>query len=254
MPAGSELREAIAIPEDLLPGTVASFEKRLGAVLEAHPEAVVFDCSLLNRVTSDHISMLWRARQTCEMAGTHIRLESLHEGLVRVLRALDLEEFFVLEVRERAGHLTSTTGVGDQPDQSFTHEFAASILGFNSAVARFNVFVQSLHIADTLISELQTLFYEIGFNIIKHAQLDPRDRITVSGEAKHDRVVLRFIDPGCPFDPTKYATVQDFPLAASQRKTGGLGIMMVQRLCDHMSYSRTADGRNVVVIEKGIAR
>jgi serine/threonine-protein kinase RsbW len=254
MPAGSELRDAIAIPEDLFPGTVASFEKRIGAALVGHPEAVVLDCSQLNRVTSEHISMLWRARQNCELAGTSVRLESLHEGLVRVLRALDLEEFFVLGVREQAGNPTATTGAGEQSDQSFTHEFAASILGFNSAVARFNVFVQSLHIADTLVSELQTLFYEIGFNIIKHARLEPRDRITVTGEANRDRVQLRFVDPGIPFDTTQYATVQDFPSAASQRRTGGLGIMMVQRLSNHLSYSRTSDGRNVLVIEKRIVR
>ncbi|MEW5702539.1 MAG: ATP-binding protein [Candidatus Zixiibacteriota bacterium] len=253
MPVSSEVSERLVAPADLTADAMAAFDHRLFKVLAEHPDVVILECAGLDRVTSDHISLLWRARRSCELAGIPMRLESPRPGLVRVLQVLDLGDFFDSDTGEQTA-LASTGPAAAPCDHSFSHVFTASILGFNSAVAHFNVFLQQLSVPETLMSELQTLFYEAGFNIVRHAGLDRGSRITVSCEATYDRLRLRFVDFGRPFNPTEYPTVPDVVSAASQRRTGGLGILMLRRLSDHLSYTRTGDGRNVLEIEKRISR
>ena len=56
-----------------------------------------------------------------------------------------------------------------------------------------------------------------------------------------------FKDSGVPFDPMQ-AEKPDVTLPLSQRKPGGLGIHIVQKLMDSVSY-RYENGQNVLTIE-----
>lgn len=62
------------------------------------------------------------------------------------------------------------------------------------------------------------------------------------------RVVIRFMDDGRPYDPTTQPE-PDVTLPAEEREIGGLGIFMVKKSMDRMSYEY-ANGRNILTIEK----
>ncbi len=62
------------------------------------------------------------------------------------------------------------------------------------------------------------------------------------------RAVIRFMDDGRPYDPTTQLE-PDVSLPAEEREIGGLGIFMVKKTMDRVSYEY-ANGRNVVTIEK----
>ena len=62
------------------------------------------------------------------------------------------------------------------------------------------------------------------------------------------RAVVRFMDDGRPYDPTTQPE-PDVSLPAEEREIGGLGIFMVKKTMDRVSYEY-ANGRNVVTIEK----
>ena len=62
---------------------------------------------------------------------------------------------------------------------------------------------------------------------------------------------LTIVDSGVPFDPTAMADA-DTSLSAEERSIGGLGIHLVRRLMDSVSYERTADGKNVLTMRKGV--
>ena len=72
--------------------------------------------------------------------------------------------------------------------------------------------------------------------------------VTVEAELLADRVRVTLTDDGGPFDPLGVG-VPDTALPAAERRIGGLGIHLVRRIMDEVSYHRRGD-RNVVVLTK----
>ncbi len=69
-----------------------------------------------------------------------------------------------------------------------------------------------------------------------------------NAEAKAIRI--RLTDSGIPYDPLARED-PDITLPAEERPIGGLGIYMVKKSMDHVSYEYR-DGKNVFTMEKGI--
>lgn len=63
-------------------------------------------------------------------------------------------------------------------------------------------------------------------------------------------VVITFIDNGVPYDPLKKDD-PDITLSAEEREIGGLGIYMVKKTMDDISYEYK-DGQNILRIRKSI--
>ena len=72
--------------------------------------------------------------------------------------------------------------------------------------------------------------------------------VSVGCEAADGLAVLRFADNGRPYDPTEKAD-PDITLSADERGIGGLGIYMVKKTMDEISYEY-ADGFNILTIKK----
>ena len=72
--------------------------------------------------------------------------------------------------------------------------------------------------------------------------------VRIEEEAEPRAAVLTFLDGGIPFDPLTMKT-PDTSLKARERQIGGLGIFMVRRLTDEISYEY-ADGKNILRIKK----
>lgn len=63
-------------------------------------------------------------------------------------------------------------------------------------------------------------------------------------------VVITFIDNGVPYDPLAKSD-PDITLSAEEREIGGLGIYMVKKSMDDISYEYK-DGKNILKIKKNI--
>lgn len=91
---------------------------------------------------------------------------------------------------------------------------------------------------------------EVFVNIAHYAYPDKvgtaEVRVDVSPDEKS--VVICFLDNGIPFDPLN-KTEPDVSLPVEQREIGGLGIFMVKKLSDELSYEY-ADGWNVLTMKK----
>ena len=61
-------------------------------------------------------------------------------------------------------------------------------------------------------------------------------------------VIITFIDGGVPYDPLQ-AAEPDTTLSAEERALGGLGIFMVRKSMDEITY-RYENGRNILSIRK----
>lgn len=93
---------------------------------------------------------------------------------------------------------------------------------------------------------------ELFSNIVHYAYHPGTGPATVRVEVVEDplSVVITFIDQGVPYDPLAQAD-PDVTLSAEERKIGGLGIYIVKKNMNEITYEYK-DGRNILRIRKEI--
>lgn len=93
---------------------------------------------------------------------------------------------------------------------------------------------------------------ELFGNIAHYAYNPETGPATVRVEVTEDpiAVVITFIDHGVPYDPLKKDD-PDITLSAEERAIGGLGIFMVKKTMDEISYEYK-DGKNILRIKKNM--
>ena len=93
---------------------------------------------------------------------------------------------------------------------------------------------------------------EIFVNIANYAYSPEIGTATVRVEVMGDppAVDITFIDNGIPYDPLAKSD-PDVTLSAEERQIGGLGIFMVKKSMDDVSY-QYQDGHNILTIKKGL--
>ena len=93
---------------------------------------------------------------------------------------------------------------------------------------------------------------ELFGNIAHYAYNPEVGSATVRVEVTEDplAVTITFIDNGVPYDPLAKAD-PDTTLSAEERDIGGLGIYMVKKSMDDVTYEYK-DGQNILKIKKNI--
>ena len=93
---------------------------------------------------------------------------------------------------------------------------------------------------------------ELFGNIAHYAYNPEIGKATVRVEVTQDplAVVITFIDNGVPYDPLAKAD-PDTTLRAEEREIGGLGIYMVKKSMDEITYEYK-DGQNILAIKKNL--
>ena len=93
---------------------------------------------------------------------------------------------------------------------------------------------------------------ELFSNIAHYAYNPEIGQATVRVEVIEDplAVTITFIDNGVPYDPLATAD-PDTTLSAEEREIGGLGIYMVKKSMDDITYEYR-DGQNILAIKKNL--
>ena len=93
---------------------------------------------------------------------------------------------------------------------------------------------------------------ELFGNIAHYAYNPEIGQATVRVEVVEEplSVVITFIDNGVPYDPLAKAD-PDTTLSAEERDIGGLGIYMVKKSMDDVTYEYK-DGKNILKIKKNL--
>ena len=90
---------------------------------------------------------------------------------------------------------------------------------------------------------------EIFVNIAHYAYAPEDGMAEIEVELNNDpRVIITFIDNGKPFDPLSNED-PDITKTAEDRNIGGLGIFMVKKSMDNVTY-KYENGQNILRIEK----
>ena len=93
---------------------------------------------------------------------------------------------------------------------------------------------------------------EIFVNIASYAYNPEIGAATICCEVSGDPLVvtISFMDSGVPYDPLAKED-PDVTLSAEERQIGGLGIYMVKKSMDNVSYEYK-DGQNIFTIKKSL--
>ena len=109
--------------------------------------------------------------------------------------------------------------------------------------------ISSCNLKDVMLIRLAC--EEIIMNITSYAYPDDIDGYLDVDIQRTDRITIRFKDGGVPFNPLEQEK-PDTHLSWMQRHVGGLGIYLVTKKMDAVSYAYE-NSRNVLSIEKIIS-
>ena len=101
--------------------------------------------------------------------------------------------------------------------------------------------------ADDLYKKLYVVVEEIVLNIVDYSNSDYLD-VEIMRDDKS--ITLRFCDAGKPFNPLE-KEMPDFTLPLEDRKIGGLGIFLVIKYMDSVTYEHSG-GENVLTVVKNV--
>ena len=101
--------------------------------------------------------------------------------------------------------------------------------------------------ADDPCRKLYVVVEEIVLNIIDYSNSDYLD-VEIMRDEKS--ITLRFRDGGKPFNPLEREK-PDFTLPLEDREIGGLGIFMVIKYMDSVTYEHS-EGENVLTVVKNV--
>lgn len=117
-----------------------------------------------------------------------------------------------------------------------------SVLAFVSACAQ-----QASPTAKELM-QISLSVEEAFVNVANYAYPDRNGNVLIGVGATDGCITIRLADTGIPFDPLA-APEPDITCSAQSRKIGGLGIFMIKKQMDEISY-KYENGKNVLVMKK----
>ena len=124
---------------------------------------------------------------------------------------------------------------------------AKSFPSTQAGVAAASDFLDETVERKSLLPTLHIILDEICSNIVKHSGATSFE-VDLEENENPECVKMSFIDDGDEYDPLSH-TDPDTTLSAAERPIGGLGIMMVKKMSDSVTYERVGN-RNVFTVVK----
>lgn len=113
----------------------------------------------------------------------------------------------------------------------------------------FDTFAEHYGIPDPIRLKMHVVIDELLMNIISYAYPDDdRHDICIKIELSTDRLKVSMVDDGVPFNPLGIET-PDTELSLEEREIGGLGIHLIRKMMDRVSYQRRIE-KNVISVVK----
>ena len=140
--------------------------------------------------------------------------------------------------------------MSDQTMNSHTFILEAVPENFAAAQEQVRAFLAPCSCSMRTLLELDMLVEEIFINIASYAYPDKRGTaaIDLALNDKKDAITITFRDSGIPYNPLEKPS-PDLSSPASARQIGGLGIFLVQKYADQLSYVYE-DGENRLSLRK----
>lgn len=127
-----------------------------------------------------------------------------------------------------------------------------NIAELNRVVAFLDELEEVWMLPMTLMTPLNLVMEEALTNVIFYAYEEgSHNEISVDFYLSNNQLDIKITDSGKPFDPTAKAD-PDISLSVEDRPIGGLGIFLIRKIMDNVSYERVGQC-NVLSMTKMIA-
>ncbi|MEE1018788.1 MAG: ATP-binding protein [Acutalibacteraceae bacterium] len=128
----------------------------------------------------------------------------------------------------------------------------ATVENIETVTAFVNEQLEALNCPIKSQTQIDIAIDELFGNIAHYAYNPEVGPVTVRVEVTGDpiTVIITFIDHGIPYDPLKKED-PNITLSAEEREIGGLGIYIVKKSMDDITYEYK-DGQNILKIKKKI--
>jgi sigma-B regulation protein RsbU (phosphoserine phosphatase) len=113
----------------------------------------------------------------------------------------------------------------------------------------FDTFAEHYGIPDKTRLKMHVVIDELLTNVISYAYPDDENHeIGIKIELSANRLKVSMVDDGIPFNPLGLET-PDTELSLEEREIGGLGIHIVRKIMDRVSYRRRIDKNVITAVE-----
>ena len=112
---------------------------------------------------------------------------------------------------------------------------------------------ESIGMSPSLVMSLNLALEEAIANVVMYAypNEEGKHKNILNAVFENGELVFTLIDSGVPFDPTK-APEADITLSAQDRPIGGLGIFLIRKIMNEISYQRV-NNENHLIMKKRIS-
>ena len=137
---------------------------------------------------------------------------------------------------------------GEEPMSELTIE--AKTENLEKVLAFVDKHLEEKECAIKVQMQIDVAVEELFVNIAQYAYDSDTGMVTIQVEIQEEplAVMITFIDNGVPYNPLAKED-PDITLAAEERQIGGLGIYMVKKTMDDITYEYK-DGQNILRIRK----
>ncbi len=133
--------------------------------------------------------------------------------------------------------------------KTFSITMANELDGVGEVLAAFDRFAQQVALPKEATQKVKLAFDELLNNSVSYGFPDGGEHeIEVSVEVLNDRLKVQVVDDGIPFNPFLHV-MPDLGSTLAERHIGGVGIELVRKLMDDVSYKRGV-GKNIVTLTK----
>jgi serine/threonine-protein kinase RsbW len=112
----------------------------------------------------------------------------------------------------------------------------------SDTLTRFNIDTATIYKVQLAVDEACT-------NIIRYAYSGGAGPLKIALELSGENILVTIRDKGKPFDPTPIPP-PDINSGVEQRKIGGLGIYLIKKMMDSVSYSFDPQEGNILMMRK----
>ncbi len=137
--------------------------------------------------------------------------------------------------------------------QTLTFEIQSNLKHLDQVLERFDQLYQPWIIKKDWL-QCQLALAEGFTNAVRHAhaQLPEITPIKIEFQLQSERLEIRIWDQGSPFDLLEY--LDKLQGKERQLQSHGQGLFILQKIATHLSYTRTADQQNCLLIIKTLSR
>jgi anti-sigma regulatory factor (Ser/Thr protein kinase)/anti-anti-sigma regulatory factor len=249
----------LAQPDDisLVPALLSLFETHLKS-----SQRFIFDLKQINMLTPSLVVALLEITAKCRRKGGQACIVNLSFDLQKQFESFNtltflfscsdeeeaIEELTWDELETIVGKTPPAANLTPGKKQSIKIPSRVDALyrvcDFSTGIAR------DMGFSDNEISRLKIAVYEACLNVIEHAyHSDPDKIVEVQVDRFNDKIVITVIDHGEGFEEQDRNQF-DIEEAASLRRTGGMGLHIINRSMDLVQYKRDAIRGNYLTMTK----